>query len=57
MEDDGIVNIMIVLSRTSSVQFQVMINTIDVTAVGTYVNKLFSYYNVSLMLICSYRRL
>ena len=35
MEDDGTVNIMIVLSQTSSVQFEVMISTVDVTAVGT----------------------
>ena len=34
MEDDGTVNIIIVLSQTSSVQFQVMISTTDVTAVG-----------------------
>ena len=34
MEDDGTVNIMIVLSQKSSVQFQVMINKTDVTAVG-----------------------
>ena len=38
MEDDGTVNIMIVLSQTSSVQFQIMISTINVTALGTYVN-------------------
>ena len=34
MEDDGTVNITIVLSQTSSVQFEIMINTTDVTAVG-----------------------
>ena len=34
MEDDGTVNIMIVLSQTSSVQFEVMISTTNVTAVG-----------------------
>ena len=34
MEDDGAVNIMIILSQASSVQFQVMINTTDATAVG-----------------------
>ena len=34
MEDDGTVNIMIVLSQTSSVQFQIMIVTTDVTAIG-----------------------
>ena len=38
MEDDGTVNIMIVLSQTSSVQFEVMISTTDITAVGMYVN-------------------
>ena len=36
MEDDGTVNIMIVLSQTSSVQFEVMISTTNVTAVGMY---------------------
>ena len=34
MEDDSTVNIMIVLSQTSLVQFEVMISTTDVTAVG-----------------------
>ena len=34
MEDDGTVNIMIVLSQTLSVQFEVMINTTDITAIG-----------------------
>ena len=37
IEDDGTVNIMIVLSQTSSVQFEAMISTTDITAVGTYV--------------------
>ena len=37
MEGDGTVNIMIVLSQKSSIQFQVMINTTDVTAVGMFV--------------------
>ena len=34
MEDDGTVDMMIVLSQTSSVQFQVMISTTDITAGG-----------------------
>ena len=34
MEDDGIVNIMIVLSQMSSVQFEIMISTTDITAGG-----------------------
>ena len=38
MEDDGTVKIMIVLSQTSSVQFQITISTTNVTAVGKYVN-------------------
>ena len=37
MEDDAIVNIIIVLNQKSSVQFQVMINITDVTAVGAFV--------------------
>ena len=37
MKDVGTVNIMIVFSQTSSVQFEVMISTTDVTAIGTYV--------------------
>ena len=34
MEDGGIVNVMIVLSQPSSVQFQVMIRAMNVTAIG-----------------------
>ena len=34
MEDDGAVNIMIILSQASSVEFQVMISTTYITAVG-----------------------
>ena len=44
MEDDGTMNIMIVLSQTSSVQFEVTISTTDVTAGGMYVNMSYSYY-------------
>ena len=42
MEDDGAVNIMIILSQASSVQFQVMINTTDATAVGM---SIYIYYH------------
>ena len=34
MEDDGSVNIMILLNQRSSVEFQVTISTADITAVG-----------------------
>ena len=44
MEDDGTVNMMIVLSQTSSVQFQVMISTTDITAGGMYVKTCNYYY-------------
>ena len=33
-EDDSSLNIIMELSQTSSVQFQVMISTVDVTAIG-----------------------
>ena len=39
MEDDSSVNIMIVLSQASSVQFEVNINIINVNAIGMYVHK------------------
>ena len=38
MEDDGTVTLVISLSQTSSVPFEVTVNTMDVTAVGTYVS-------------------
>ena len=53
IEDDGTVNIMIVLSQTSSVQFQITISTTDVTAVGML---LFSI-NLIFMLFHSWRGL
>ena len=34
MEDDGAITLMIELSQASSVPFQVIISTMDVTAVG-----------------------
>ena len=34
MEDDGTVDMMIILSQTSSVQFEIMISTADITAGG-----------------------
>ena len=34
MEDDGTVTLVISLSQTSSVPFEVTVNTMDVTAVG-----------------------
>ena len=37
MEDDGTVNIMIVLSQASSVHFEVMIITTNITTEGMYV--------------------
>ena len=37
MEDDGAVNIMIVLSQISSVQFEVMISATDITTGGMYI--------------------
>ena len=36
MEDDGTVTIMITLSQVSSVPFQVMVDTMDVTSVGEW---------------------
>ena len=42
MEDDGTLIIMIVLSQASSVQFQVVINTADATAVGMLI---YIYYH------------
>ena len=44
MENNGTVNIMIILSQTSSVQFEVMISTTDITAGGTYVATLLSLF-------------
>ena len=38
MEGEGLVNVMLLLSQPSSVEFQVTISTADVTAVGTYVS-------------------
>ena len=35
MENDGTVTIIMILSQPSSVQFQVMINVTDFTAIGT----------------------
>ena len=34
MEDDGTVTLVISLSQTSSVPFQITVNTMDLTAVG-----------------------
>ena len=34
MEDDGTVTLMITLNQVSSVPFQVIVNTMDVTAIG-----------------------
>ena len=38
MEDDGLVNIMLLLSQTTSVRFQVMITATNVTALGMFVH-------------------
>ena len=50
MEDDGTVNTMIVLSQTSSVQFEVMISATDITAGGMYVASY--HYLYYIMFIC-----
>ena len=36
MEDDGTVTLVISLSQTSSVPFEVIVNTMDVTAMSKY---------------------
>ena len=54
MEGDDTVNIMIVLSQKSSIQFQVMINTTDVTAVGmlTFVYIIIDRLVLMIMFLC-----
>ena len=44
MEDDGSLNIMMELSQTSSVQFQVVISTVDVTAIGISLLSLYVFH-------------
>ena len=41
MEDDGTVSLVIALSQPSSVPFEVIVETINVTAVGEYVHSIF----------------
>ena len=53
MEDDGAVNIMIILSQASSVQFQVVINTADATAVGMLIY-IFIIIDVSIIFMLFY---
>ena len=50
MEDDGTVNVMIVLSQPSSVQFQVMINTTDASAIGMQICS-YCYYVCILLMV------
>ena len=38
MEDGGTVTLMITLSQPSSLPFQVIVNTMNVTAVGEYIH-------------------
>ena len=42
MEDDGTVTLVISLSQTSSVSFQVTINTMDDTAMSKYIARIIS---------------
>ena len=48
MEDDGTVTLMITLSQQSSVPFQVIVNTMDVTAVGEWDSSYIYSYNLKL---------
>ena len=42
MEDDGTVTLVISLSQTSSVSFEVTVNTMDVTAMSKYIARIIS---------------
>ena len=44
MEDDGTVTMAMILSQSSSVQFQVIINATDFTAIGTCYSTV--YHNI-----------
>ena len=45
MEDDGTVSLVIALSQPSSVPFEVIVQTINVTAVGEYAHSIFYVHN------------
>ena len=49
--EDGSVNVMILLSKRLSVEFQVMISTADVTAVGIGISNTCSYIVIILIFV------
>ena len=51
MEDDGTVNVMILLSQPSSVQFQVLINTTDTSAIGMQICSYCYYINNGICIV------